>query len=814
MNRKIYWKIRKRILSILFKCKVLTYKSTSNLESTKDYIPFRLKIVKEAIWGLIKGIVIATILLFIDGLLLKTGFFVELRNDIFVAVVIGCLSITGVILGLYCANISSIYSSKYANAPDTVSTAFQNDKLTKRCISTIIDYIVFGFIVIVEILLNCPLCFGTVLATIFGSIVVIISYSIAGNRAYRLSDVYNVADDSYVLLHRIIAHNLDKKIYSTDISFQHHFLKISEGQIKLLNEIQKFGESLQENNNAAMVQFMCKNIALVGTYWKVKRNIAKDSYWFRNIQKYKKWHLADGMEASNALRTGTLLQSKAEHDYWWFENEIFAINRRCIIHLCNQNDYSSLYTYLSCFDILCEIAISNKEINYFIGQINFLREFVEKIATSTEKKNEDENKTFAGIIELISLLYLGIILESGKYFKDFDIKRNISTTIATLDKGKSLDRCKLLRGKEQSGFYNNILIEVQVEKKRLTPDWLIAQTVAKEAHAYINSLEDSVIEGIDNVFTLGQFLYSQKLLFEACIILMRFYEYESKLSRFIEIVEFRENEFSEYHTDKALVWEEPHIGKLKQAIERWKKAIPTLLFKCSSEFTIKTWEMRDEYPDFLGECYNHICEDAVEAITQNNILQFQTDYENLSKLMLLYQEYIRTDFVMKKDVYRNEFAYYMFTSPIVEWAQIGGLAILWGEFKSNDSWRNITDATTKEIFKDSSKGIELAGSFIEYIQNRDKFWIGIGHRDFLETEWQQKVAQAIRESEEYQTEYEIYGEQIKTNSKLLKAFCRNLGNMGFTTDPSEVYWVLCINPMLPDEKKYNTKYSWEEKLNA
>jgi hypothetical protein len=38
--------------------------------------------------------------------------------------------------------------------------------------------------------------------------------------------------------------------------------------------------------------------------------------------------------------------------------------------------------------------------------------------------------------------------------------------------------------------------------------------------------------------------------------------------------------------------------------------------------------------------------------------------------------------------------------------------------------------------------------------------------------------------------------------------------MGFITDPSEVYWVLCINPMLPEEKKFRTRYSWEDKLNV
>lgn len=294
---------------------------------------------------------------------------------------------------------------------------------------------------------------------------------------------------------------------------------------------------------------------------------------------------------------------------------------------------------------------------------------------------------------------------------------------------------------------------------------------------------------------------------------MRFYEYESKLSKFNEIIEFREKEFAEYHIDQVVVWEESRIGTLRQTIEKWRNVIPSLLFKSSSEFAIKTWETRDEYPDFLGECYNHICEDAIEAITHNNAPQFRIDYENLSRLMLLYQEYIRTDFLKKKDLYRVKFAYYMFTSPIVEWAQIAGLAILWGEFNSDNEWRSIVDTTTMTILGNDSEGIELAEKFIEYIQNRDQFWIGFGYRTILESGWNQRVAQAIKESERYQTEYEIFGIGLKTDSKLLREFCGNFDNSGFTSDPSEVYWVLCINPMLPDKKKFHSKYSWEERMN-
>ena len=147
-----------------------------------------------------------------------------------------------------------------------------------------------------------------------------------------------------------------------------------------------------------MIQFMCKNLALVEAYWEIKRYIPRDSYWFRNTQKYQKWHLTDSIETSTALRTGIILPSKAEHDYWWFENEIFSINRKCILYLCKTSNYSSLYTYLSCFDTICEIAINSKEVNYFVNQINYLRELVEKLATDPERQDDEENKIFAGIV--------------------------------------------------------------------------------------------------------------------------------------------------------------------------------------------------------------------------------------------------------------------------------------------------------------------------------------------------------------------------------------------------------------------------------
>lgn len=812
MNKKIYWKIRKRIVTVLFKCKTLFFRVFNGTETFKEYGSFRKMIARKTLFGGLRSILIALFLLLLDSLTSKIVCVFPLDKSIFTDVIIGGIGVAGVILGLYCANISSIYTAIYTSAPERVSSAFHNDRLTQKCIGSIIDYIIFSFIVIVESLLEFEIGWFTVISIILWSIIVIISYSLAGNRAYQLADIYAVADDSYNFIHKVVSIYLKKDFFSLDLNFQNHFLRICLKKIEFRKEILQYGKHAPRNYNASMLKFMQQNLILIEKYWENKGYIPRDSLWFRQDKKYRKWHLTRDSETSIALRTGTALRSREESNYWWFEDELFSINRQGINYFIENADFSSLYMYLIFMENICKIAIEYKEINYYIRQIEYIRNLIESVLV--DNADEDSKKDFAGVVEILSLLYLNPILEASRYYYDYKIDNIVEEIIKEIDMGKPIIKCKLIRGSESIDFYEKIETEIAIEGYRLTPDWLMGQTIAKQEYIYLNSLIDTVREGVDRIFGLGQKYADRGMFFEGCIILTRFYEYESKLQRFNKIMKNREHDFRQRQVDKKLLWDEFRILKLKETILNWKARIPTLLSKCSSEFALKTWEKREEYPDFLGECYNHVCEDAVDSIIQNDINQFRVDFDNLSKLSLIYQEYIRTDFLKYRDLYRVEYAYYMFTSPIVEWAQIGGLAILWGEFKANHEWRNVVEKIKDGIISKDDKGIKLAEKLIEYVQNRDRFMMGIGQRTLLETRWNQMVANTIRDSEQYETKHTMFGIQLKTKSALLEAFCKNLIDMGFTNDPSEVFWVLCINPLLSEEKKFHTRYSWEDKLNA
>ncbi len=812
MNTKRYWKLRKIFSNIIFKFKSFGYKCFNTIETSHDYIPFGLIVLKKALEGIIKGTLIAIILLLADGMIINIKGVPNLDCNLFLDVVICCLGITGVILGLYCANISSIYSAKYSTASEAISNAFQYDRLTRRCISGIINYIIFGFIIITEILLKLSLSWVTVLATTCWTIVVIISYGIAGNRAYQLSDIYRVTDDSLRLLKRIVNKDLITAIYLNDANFQNHFQKVASKQIRLLQEVQRYSKDAK-NNNVALLQFMCRNLVIIEDYWKHKNYIAKDSYWFKNQGKYQKWHFASETEVNIALSTGTALRAKSKQNLWWFEDEILAVNNRCLEQLIVNKDYPSLYSYLECLSDLCQTAIENKEVVYYAHEIDHLEKIIESLIKS-ERRSKEDAQLYAGMIELLTVAYLNIILKANQYLQSYDIKLIISKTIDILNSGVSPYKSDFLRGHDDISFYEKISTEVKTTGKRLTPDWLIAQHLANEVSYYSTVLENTIIESISTVIELGKTLLNEEALFEGCIVLAKFFECESKLSQFLVTLKAFGLQLESYHLDKQVNWETLKVDELTSKLEKWKQEIPVLLSQCTSKFTLQNWDNGDEYPDFLGESFYHISEDCVKSITYNNIEQFQVDFENLSKLMLFYQEYIRTDLVKEKDKYRLDYTFRKFTAPIIEWAQIGGLGILWGEFNSEKKWVNTITQITNQVLDSCPQDKHVAESIISYANMLKKLNPLTAGKDMLEQSWNINVMDAIRASDKYEVEYTLFGQHLKTKSKLLKAFFHDCSDLGFDSNPAEIFLILCINPKVPESKRYHSRFSWEEGLNS
>lgn len=419
MNKKIYWKLRKLILGIAFRGKAVVYRVSDTINGNREYRSFRGVVAKGSMIEIIKVLILIILVLWLDKIVLKLKGIPVVNQDMVVPIVIGSVSVAGIILGLYCANIASIFSSRYTNAPRNISIAFQYDKLTRRCITGIVDYIIFGLLVLTITLMGHTISWSTILVFIIMSIVVIISYSIAGNRAYQLSDVYGIAADSNRILYRIVTKWVNHNLFSSDMNLQNHFLKAAEKQINLLKSIQTYGAGINKKNNidnTVVTEFMGNILVLIVTYWKSKKDLNKSSLWFRENTKYQRWHFADEAELSIALKTGAPLQTKGEHNYWWFEEELISINKSCLDEFFDQCDYSSIYRYMISLKRMCSIAVECKEVNFYVEHIDWIKKKLELQIDSIETDFDKEN-AFAGVMDIISLLYLDLILESSRVYQ-------------------------------------------------------------------------------------------------------------------------------------------------------------------------------------------------------------------------------------------------------------------------------------------------------------------------------------------------------------------------------------------------------------
>ena len=194
MKSAIYWSIRNRILNLIFYIKKVSLKINSRWQLSKEYKSFRSILFARFISGAIKGFILALLLGIIDRTLLKFSLTTIIESNLLGDVILGELGVAGVILGLYCSNISSVYSTRYANAPEKIAIAFQYDRLTVKSLDVISSFIIYGTILLVELLLNYKVTWATVSVLIIWSILVVIYFGITGNRIYQLSNVFRLSE--------------------------------------------------------------------------------------------------------------------------------------------------------------------------------------------------------------------------------------------------------------------------------------------------------------------------------------------------------------------------------------------------------------------------------------------------------------------------------------------------------------------------------------------------------------------------------------------------------------------------------------------
>ena len=104
-------------------------------------------------------------------------------------------------------------------------------------------------------------------------------------------------------------------------------------------------------------------------------------------------------------------------------------------------------------------------------------------------------------------------------------------------------------------LYRQIFAVKKIDKKRITPNWFIKQTVAKQIHIYLGECLQDVEQVIDLYMLAGQTLNEKKLTYCAAVFLAHCFEVISYCEQIVESVNVKLPILEQNHMEKSCVWD-------------------------------------------------------------------------------------------------------------------------------------------------------------------------------------------------------------------------------------------------------------------
>lgn len=813
MNCKVYWQIRKLFISVVFFFKKFRYCRMEKKDNELLKKQLNKRITKTILGCLLLSSLIVSILIGIDHIIIANTEISSLDIDLYKEILLGGMGIAGVILGLYCANIASVFSAKYSNVPKQIAYDFQYDIITQSAIKEIIGYIVICTLTLILCIAKISVTWVSLSMIALLTIRMVVVFSISGTRTYILSDVFRMADTHTNNIDNAIKKIAKRDTITSDISFQHHIQKVCEKDISILSEIAQYNLDIPVTQNSSMCEFMDNNLILIGRYWKIRNTIPHNSKWFSEKTIYPQWHTSSYTEISLAVRLCISIDNKQIVNPWWFEDAILAVNEICLDKLIHDADKLSIIKYLKKLALLSIEAVNAQMSAYWIQYLSMIQTKMLTLVNSIDNVDANTEDELASIFDILASAFVSVLKAQRNMLASLNIE-DIFDHACTINNNYDAKAAifHFFNNDACDSLYRQISAEKKIDKKGITPDWFVKQTVAKQIHTYLGKhLHD--IEQIAEVYMqTGQALHGNKQTYCAAVFLAHCFEVVSYCEQIIPSINVKLSTLKQMHIEKSDIWEDLTSQRAIDAINNLVNNIPALLINNSGSIALRNWNDREKKPDLLGMCYNHFCEHLIRAIETNDYVKFEALYRDFFSLTNLYQEYVRTNVVKKPEPNLPAAVVYAVTDPYVEYGIISGLATLWGEFIADKRWRELVHTTVDRFLQtDPESKKKTLTQITQLVMCRRTFLVGINDRSEMQMDWEMRVEQTIVGNKLFQFEYRELGQKfLKTESKLLYAFAGNLFHDVLDFHNTEdVFFIVFINQYLDEDKKYKSQSSWE-----
>lgn len=823
MMDKLYWKGRKIKNLALFHIKSFLYRRRKRWQQKKEDMSFEKSVAWEVVKAFMKNALLVAIILAVESALSSEkvfSFFPDrLQNlqdrilglnanimadrGILSDVLAAIIGVAGVFLGLYCANIMSMFAEKYANAPQKISRLFENDIISNKCIREITNYLIFTVMILFLLTVQADMGVVMLLVCAIKGLKIIVSFGFMSRRTYQFSDMYYVTNAVYTDMYRVLQNLTKGKLFVWDKNFQNHHKKQIKQSIEILKEVNGYNLEKEEKSSLSVEEFMKKNLTLLHLYWKVKASVPFDSLWYDNKVVYKKWYSASDSEIAIALQSGTLIGHDMVKNYYWFEEEIESINDRCLTHMISQKSYMGLIRWLDILEGLAKGAVESGNLSYYVDYLYRLQQIFQNLLVEKTFSTQEE----MGLAEYMAMGYIAVLVDVRKYLEK-QKKEQTFCDAGALEKKNWKVPDRYYNYADVKKVFDGVQAEVKLEGKRITPDWYINQIAAKHYYDELLIIYDKINKAVNQYIPeLAGVLVKNGKNAGAVVVFAKFSEVRSKVSFVAELLDEQINGVLKFHKEKTIIWDERPDMDMAEKFEEVYKGIFTGWCKCTADFVLEHWDKYDDYPDILGACAAYLCEILIDAIVDNDFETFSSNYKNLLEILLLYQEYSRRELLKIRESYRESAVFAVYSNPIIEYSEISGYAYLWGEICGDNRWKELVVNDAKEKIA----GKDLGKIMCTVLQSLQKRMPALYNRDILHTTWRQRVEYCFRHNENLQWKRTRFAQVYDGSSQLLKAVLGEKDRLQFLRcEAFEIFAIMVLNPLVSEEDRYHSQYGWEE----
>lgn len=796
MKNKVRYKIWKvknnKIYQIIFRVKKILFKTENGIKENGNKT---INMIKEMIMSLFYILVISILIIGlwkIEELLYNNIFInceivkniVTFSEEYFYQFILASLGISGVLIALFYANLSGVFSSKYVNLDTSLSFEILREKENSRNIKSIRNYIITNIVLIMFRIVGIRLSYLITTIFILYTVRIIIAFINLSQRIFYFTNLNFITREECSKIYNSSCKVQKTKGLFNSAEFQQYYQNIAKESIEKLNKLAE--TFIQEKDYNALYKYEDTIIKTLYNYMVTKNKIPYNSLWFEEKYKQKSMLKISDMELTTYVNTGVIPNPEKIKNFNWIEESFFALISMGVEELIKKDKLIYAYKTIEKLDKLLTFAHLYGNTTKIIKEEIMIFEKINKLFNYDEKNDY----YIQAILEMESLFFMGAILKSNVYIQK-------CKSIIDKIKYKKINfeillknNLKIFNNEKTEKVCKQINFEKQIEGKIITSDRYIKEHLYALIYEEINEIYNEYIEILDYIQNNVRIMYENKKYNATKIILAKNIEIYNKIENSYLSIEEIHQEIIKLKKD--FIWIDIMPEKLNEKLKDYQlnNIISAIKLLGNLEFDKK--EEDDSQFDIFGLIFYNAYLIANELLNNEDYERYKKIFKYLFALSNISD--IKTKTEIELNGYNTKYAINKYLKPYIYFMDIQGRMIYLSRMNSNSKWEDLVKQQTNSI--DNKK---FFNSMVEY-GNIDKNRIDF---DFFRDSMDRNFINNIMSKAKIENTEDIYGiKRIISDDEVVQKF--RLGEYKF----SEIYLCHYVNNL--SDSKYESKFKWNE----